>query len=87
MHFKYWVKNTTHFFRVHSPFDIYLKTFLKKTDFREIPQTRNFCLMKEVFHKQRFLHRQKKFFADKDQKVSLKAKIIDPFNTKFGAKK
>ena len=60
--------------------------------------SRKFSTNKEVFQKKVFFldkgsipqtnifMQSKKFSANKDQKGSLKAKILDPFNTKFYAK-
>ena len=51
----------------------------------KLSQTMKF-LTKDVFNKQRFLHSHESFLANRDQKDSLKSKILKPFNTKCYAK-
>ena len=51
---------------------------VKKVSF---PESRKYSTIKEIFYKLRLLHSER-FYAYKDQKGSLKAKILDPFNTK-----
>ena len=49
-------------------------------------QSRNFSTFKELFHSQATFPHRKKIAANKDQKGSPKAKVLDPLNAKSDAK-
>ena len=46
----------------------------------------NFYTIKELFHSQATFPHRKKIAANKDQKGSPKAKVLDPLNAKSDAK-
>ena len=78
-------------FSTNKFFSLIKEIFHKKGSFHDqgiFPQTKIFFMIKEIFHKQRSFPQAKivpwlkKPSIVKDQKCFLKAKILDPFNTK-----